>query len=76
MSAVVEQIKSNAAHLSDKERAELALFFIESLDGDSDEDAEQAWDAELARRAEAIRQGTAVGKPAEVVFPELRGSPS
>jgi putative addiction module component (TIGR02574 family) len=74
MSAVAEEIKASALRLSIKERADLAYCLIESLDTEVDEHAEEAWDAELARRAEAIRQGTAVGKPAEAVFPELRGA--
>jgi putative addiction module component (TIGR02574 family) len=72
MSAVVEQIKSSVSQLTGQERAELALFFIESLDTETDADAEEAWDAELARRMDAIRQGTAVGEPADLVLAELR----
>ena len=74
MTTAVEEIKARALSLSHKERADLAYCLIESLDTNVDEGAAEEWDAELARRAEAIRQGTAVGKPAEVVFPELRGS--
>jgi putative addiction module component (TIGR02574 family) len=60
--------------LTEQERAELAQFLINSLDGDDDDDAdvEAAWDAELARRADGIQQGTAVGTSADQVFTELR----
>jgi putative addiction module component (TIGR02574 family) len=44
----------------------------DSLEPDSDADAEVAWDAELDRRAAEIRAGEVVGKPADQVFAELR----
>lgn len=48
-------------------------FAVEWVDAyPEDEDMEGAWDAELGRRVDAIRQGTAIGRPAEDVFPELR----
>ena len=34
--------------------------------------ADAAWDAELARRAEEIKSGKAIGIPAAQVFAELR----
>jgi hypothetical protein len=34
---------------------------------------EADWDAELTRRANEIRSGTIVGKPADQVFAELNG---
>jgi hypothetical protein len=37
-----------------------------------DEDSNAAWETELARRADEIRTGQAVGEPAEKVFAELR----
>jgi hypothetical protein len=41
-------------------------------DQGADEDAEAAWDAELATRADEIRKGKAAGIPAERVFADLR----
>ena len=72
MSITAEKIRTELTSLSDSERAELAHFLIHSLDQGSDEDAETAWDAELARRAEEIKSGRASGEPAEKVFSELR----
>ncbi len=72
MSITAEKIKTQLSSLTSKERAELAHFLIVSLDTRVDEDAEAAWDAELARRAEEIRTGTAKGEPAEQVFAEIR----
>ena len=76
MSAAAEKIRGELVTLSPEERAELAHFLISSLDGAADADAEQAWDAELSRRAEEIRSGTATGLPAEEVFAELRAKHS
>ncbi len=76
MSATAEKIRGELVALSPEERAELAHFLIRSLDGAADSDAEQAWDAELSRRADEIRSGTATGQPAEEVFAELRAKHS
>ncbi|MEO7299167.1 MAG: addiction module protein [Verrucomicrobiota bacterium] len=72
MSVTAEKIKTQLSSLPSNERAELAHFLIQSLDAKTDEDTEAAWDAELARRAEEIRNGTAKGEPAEKVFAEIR----
>jgi putative addiction module component (TIGR02574 family) len=72
MSATAEKLRAELATLSGTDRAELAHFLILSLDEGSDADAEAAWDAELARRAEEIKSGRATGEPAEKVFSELR----
>ena len=77
MATSMEELKAELAGLTEQERAELAHFLLISLDGagagdDADTDVEAAWDAELARRADEIQQGTAVGKPADQVFAELR----
>jgi len=68
----MEKIRSEVFSLSPGERAELAHFLIQSLELESDDDAETAWDAELERRAAGIRAGTATGIPAEEVFRTLR----
>jgi putative addiction module component (TIGR02574 family) len=72
MTETAEKLKAQLSQLSMQERAELAHFLIHSLDEDVDADAEAAWDAELARRMGEIRNGTAVGELADIVFAELR----
>ena len=59
MSATTDEWKSELARLPVLQRAELARFLIDSLDQGEDADAEEAWDKELARRAEQIKNGTA-----------------
>jgi putative addiction module component (TIGR02574 family) len=75
MATAMEELKAELAELTEPERAELAHFLLNSLDGaddGDDADVEAAWDAELARRADEIQRGTVVGKPADQVFAELR----
>jgi putative addiction module component (TIGR02574 family) len=75
MATAMEELKAELAGLTEPERAELAHFLLNSLDGaddGDDADVEAAWDAELARRADEIQRGTVVGKPADQVFAALR----
>lgn len=72
MSQTAEELKDQLIRLPQDERAELAQFLIDSLDGQSDPDAEEAWARELVKRAEEIQTGQAVGEPSEQVFARLR----
>lgn len=74
MSDLLSPLKLRLAELARRERAELAMFLIQSLDDGSDDDAAEAWEAELNRRVAEIKQGRARGIPAEQVFAELRRS--
>jgi len=76
MNAATEKIRTELSTLSEADRAELARFLLASLDDGADKDAETAWDAELARRAEEITSGRASGEPAETVFSEMRAKHS
>jgi putative addiction module component (TIGR02574 family) len=71
MSKTAERLKSELSQLSPKDRAELAHFLLHSLD-EANPATEAAWDAELAERIQEIRNGQAIGEPAEKVFAELR----
>ncbi|OWK43885.1 addiction module protein [Fimbriiglobus ruber] len=72
MTEAVEQLKSQARVLSTSERAELAYFLLSSLEPDKGEGIGEAWRAEIAGRVAEIRNGSAVGRPAEEVLAELR----
>jgi putative addiction module component (TIGR02574 family) len=65
-------MRTELATLTEAERAGLARFLIQSLDSGSDEDADAAWDAELERRADEIKNGRESGESADKVFSELR----
>lgn len=54
-----DRVRSEAFELSEAERAELAHDLVSSLDGPQDQDAAQAWDAELSRRLADVDAGTA-----------------
>jgi len=72
MSEIAEKMKGDLSRLDQKDRAALALFLLQSLDEGEDDDAEEAWDAELARRWDDFKSGRSVGIPWEDVQAELR----
>lgn len=72
MTETVERLKAELSALSQRERAELAHFLIQSLDQEEEPETEEAWAMELARREEEICSGRAIGIPAEQVHAELR----
>jgi putative addiction module component (TIGR02574 family) len=51
------ELLKKALALPDKERAELAASLIESLDSTVDDDAEAAWQEEIARRMKDLETG-------------------
>lgn len=57
MTKPMTSVLADALRLDDDARAELAAELLASLDGPADPDAEQAWDAEIERRIEAIEAG-------------------
>ena len=71
MSSLLERVRREAMHLSEKDRGILAHEVLTSPDRD-DPGAEQAWEDEIARRVERIRSGREAGHPAEEVFTEIR----
>jgi len=72
MPATIEQLTHEALTLSEDDRAHLAQTLLRSLEPVADEGVQAAWDAEVARRLERVRQGTAQGRPADEVFRDLR----
>ena len=57
MSCRLEALEKGALRLPKSARAALAARLLESLDTEIDEDAEEAWDAEVARCLEEIDPG-------------------
>jgi putative addiction module component (TIGR02574 family) len=72
MPDTLTDLKKKAAQLSDRERAELALSLIESLDGPADPDVEEAWRVEIERRMAEIDRGEVKLIPGDEVFARLR----
>ena len=52
-----QELLKKALALPDRERAEVAGTLIDSLDSIIDEDADAAWQEEIANRLEDIRSG-------------------
>jgi putative addiction module component (TIGR02574 family) len=57
MSRAVQDLYDEASELPPEDRAELAGLLLESLEGQRDPDAEQAWAAEIERRMADYRAG-------------------
>ena len=58
-SMALDQVRSKALELTEKERAELAHDLVASLDGPPDADAASEWEKELLRRLAQVENGTA-----------------
>ncbi|MGH7251629.1 MAG: addiction module protein [Nitrospiraceae bacterium] len=63
MSPKVEKLLADALKLPPQARAELAAELIDSLDQKVDEDSEEAWSAEIARRVEDLETGRVKAVP-------------
>jgi putative addiction module component (TIGR02574 family) len=76
MTQQAEKLRIEALQLADADRAELAHALINSLESETDKDAEAAWDRELERRLLKIESGSSKGRPAEDVLNEVRAKHS
>jgi putative addiction module component (TIGR02574 family) len=58
MTSTAQQLLKQALALDEKDRASVAGVLIESLHGEVDLDAEEAWNVEIQRRVEELESGT------------------
>jgi putative addiction module component (TIGR02574 family) len=72
MAATIEKLTQEALVLPERERAELAHRILLSLEDTVETGVEEAWETEIAKRVERIKQGKAKGRPAEDVFRDIR----
>lgn len=72
MSTLVEELSSRAKALSAEDRARLAEELLDSLHGESDADADAAWDREIERRVAQVESGAVELIPAEEVHAQAR----
>lgn len=72
MARPLEELNKELQALSRKERADLALRLIRSLDEGAEEDVDAYWQEELVRRSRQIETGEAELIPAEEVFRKAR----
>lgn len=70
MSPELSNLLKQALSLPVDERAALANSLLDSLDA-TDGSAQEAWEAEVARRVEALKSGKAVTVPWEQLHREL-----
>ena len=66
------ELEQKASQLSDDERAQLALFLLESLEPSEGGSVEVAWRIEAESRLSEIERGEARLVPVEEVFENLR----
>ncbi len=67
MTKATEAVLADALRLDADSRAQLAAELLASLDGPSDPDAEEAWQAEIARRVADLNAGKVKLEPWEDV---------
>jgi putative addiction module component (TIGR02574 family) len=72
MTEVALQLKDQLLSLSEEDRAALLEVLHDSLPEELEEGYHEAWEAELDRRFKEIEDGTAVGRPAQEAFDEIR----
>ncbi len=72
MSITVQTVREEILALSPSERASLAHDLILSLDDPSAFDFGPEQEAEVARRVQMVREGTAKGRPAADVFSDIK----
>jgi putative addiction module component (TIGR02574 family) len=67
MTQEAQELLKKALTLPDKERADMAGSLINSLDDTVDENADAAWQDEVARRLEDVRSGKVKTIPGDEV---------
>ena len=72
MSTLFDELSLKAKDLALEERAQLAQELLESVERDSDPDAQAAWETEIASRITRYERGAAKLIPAEEVFAAAR----
>lgn len=65
------KVVADALALGPRERAAIVVELLESLDGDSETDVSAAWDAEIKRRVDQVRDGTVEGDALSDAIAEL-----
>lgn len=62
---------AEALTLRPRDRAAIIVELLESLDGDPDTDVSAAWDAEIKRRVDQVRDGSVEGDALSEAIAEL-----
>lgn len=75
MTTQANQLLEDAKQLSAADRADMAALLIESLDPSVDQDVDDAWQREIARRVAELDSGNAVTVPWSEVRRRLLDGP-
>jgi putative addiction module component (TIGR02574 family) len=75
MSTSIAQLTREVFALPRHQRLALADFILSTDDDTPETDAERAWAAEIRRRVEAVKNGTAKTVPYEEVMAEMANLP-
>jgi len=68
----IQKVRKEVMALSVSERASLAHDLILSLDDPMDFELSSEQEAEIQRRVQLVREGKSTGRPAAVVFTEIK----
>ena len=72
MNTILAELEQKASELSADERAQFALFLIQSLESTEEGDIEDAWRVEAERRLAQIESGEARLVPGNEVIANVR----
>ncbi|NCC50738.1 MAG: hypothetical protein EOM20_05920 [Spartobacteria bacterium] len=68
----LQEVRSEVMALPAEERASLAHDLIRSLDEPEKLELSSEYESEIERRVEMVREGSAVGRPSEDVFSDIK----
>ena len=71
MSTALEKVSREAVQLPRHQRLALARFLIDLDDPSSEDDVEQAWEAEIGERVRAVEEGRTEGIPYDQVLARI-----
>ena len=72
MNPTLAELEQKVTQLSADERAQLALFLLQSLEPADEGDIDEAWRVESERRLAQIESGEVQSVPGDTVFARVR----
>jgi putative addiction module component (TIGR02574 family) len=72
MNPTLEELEQKAKQLSADDRAQLALFLLQSLESADEGDIDEMWRAESERRLVQVESGEVQSVPGDEVFARVR----
>ena len=72
MNSILAELEQKATQLSADDRAQLALFLLQSLETTDEGDIDEAWRVESERRLAQVESGEIQPVPGDDVFARVR----